>query len=217
MRDEVSWSPSCVKSAYVFVAPSRNPHLYCAQITADLSLKMSLFPSRNCQLIYRRYLTVIAGLALTLFLAALVACSDDDGGDGTSEDTSPGATGSAPAQSPEEQATPATTQDIDPATGLPRTFPAEFPVYTGAEVFRASEHQDRYVIEWHSVDPIANVVEFYQTGLAAAPWQLDGSEEVDGVTTLEFSGETDRQYTGSLAIAELSDQTRMFLNLNFGE
>jgi hypothetical protein len=177
---------------------------------------MFLLPSRKYQSIFRRYLPLVIGLALAFSLTVSVACSDDDdGGDGDPQGTN--ANGSAPAEDPGDQATPVDTQDLDPATGLPRTFPPEFPVYTGAEVFRASEHQDRYVIEWRTSDPIADVVAYYETGLAEAPWQLDASNEVDGVTTIDFAGEAGRQYSGSLAVAELTGKTRVFLNLNFEE
>jgi hypothetical protein len=207
-----------VESGYFLVAASRKPPLYLAEITADLSLTMSLSSSLNCQAIHRRGVAAIACVALAAALGVLAACGDDDdGAESTTQATVPGATGSAPVQSPADQDTPAVTQDIDPGTGLPSTFPMEFPVYAAAEILRASQHQDRYVIDWRTTDDVATLVDFYETGLAQSPWQIEETQELDGVTMLDFTGETDREFTGSLAITELGQQTRVFLNLNFEE
>ena len=106
-------------------------------------------------------------MLVTLF----AACSDDDGDGTVATATSPGST--EPGDAPGDQATPAESQDIDPQTGLPRSFPEEFPVYQGATVFRASQHQDRYVVEWRIPGEVAPVVDFYETQLAEPPGEVE--------------------------------------------
>jgi hypothetical protein len=113
----------------------------------------------------------------------------------------------------EETAVP--TEAQDPETGLPALFPEEFPIYQGATVFRASEYEDRYLVEWRTVDDVGDVSAFYSENLAQEPWTVDGSDESEGTVAIAFSGELDDDYSGSLAIAPSGDEeTKIVLNLS---
>lgn len=109
--------------------------------------------------------------------------------------------------------TPFATTDIDPATGLPRTFPGEFPVLAGATVSRASEYTDRYVIEWRATDSYEDATAYYTAALAAGPWRTDSTQEDENATVFEISGGSAARFDGSLAVAKLDDGVRILLNL----
>lgn len=139
--------------------------------------------------------------ALTLAVVAVtVGCGDDDG------DTIVSGTATA-------TSTPIATTDIDPATGLPRSFPDDFPVLEGTTVTRASEYADRYVIEWRSGDALEDAAAYYADSLASAPWSIEDTRAEDNATVFDFAGGTASQYSGSLAVAALGDGSRILLNL----
>ena len=145
----------------------------------------------------------LAALATVTVLAlALVACGDDDA-------SQPDPTGA----SATEPATPLASTDIDPATGLPRSFPDDFPVLADTSVFRASEYSDRYVIEWRSEGRYEEAMTFYEEALDAAPWEIESSAIDEAAAVFDFTGGSGEEFTGSLAVAPLEEGARILLNL----
>lgn len=110
--------------------------------------------------------------------------------------------------------TPVATVDIDPASGLPRSFPDDFPILEDATVSRASEYSDRYVIEWRSADSYDDAMGFYEGALAADPWTTESTSTDEAATVFEFSGGTGSGYTGTLAVAALAEGSRILLELH---
>ncbi len=143
----------------------------------------------------------VFSLAVLPAAALIIAggCGDDD---------------AATQSSDVSQTTPAATTDVDPVTGLPRSFPDDFPVIDGAVVTRASEYTDRYVIEWRSDEGYEDAKAFYETALDAQPWRIESTSTEESATVIDFAGGSAEQYTGSLAIARLSEGARILLNLH---
>lgn len=146
-------------------------------------------------------------LSVVLLPAAFLAtgCSDDD---------SVTPSGTVTTDTGASTTTSVATMDIDPATGLPRSFPEDFPVIEGATVARASEYSDRYVIEWRSAAAHDTAAAFYDEALGTAPWQVDSVSEDGAATTFEISRGPDADYAGTLAVAELDEGSRILLELH---
>jgi len=149
-------------------------------------------------------------LSVALLPAALFAagCGDDD------SSTASGTVATGAADTGALATTPASTADIDPATGLPRSFPDEFPVIEGSTVSRASEYADRYVIEWRSDESYEDAEAFYEGELAEDPWTTDSASAEGEATVFEFSGGVGAGYTGTLAVATLDEGSRILLELH---
>lgn len=141
-------------------------------------------------------------------VAVVVACGGDD------DDTGPDASSPTVAQtsaSAAVTATPQPTTPIDPATGLPITFPGEFLVYQPASVKRASDYGDRFVIQWESTDALDAVAAFYEDALSTEPWTTDELSNDGGPTRILFTGPG---YSGEIGIARITDDvTTVLLNL----
>ena len=145
-------------------------------------------------------------IALALVLALSIACGGDD--DDTATDTGGSAT-SVPNPASATSA-PEPTTPIDPATGLPITFPDEFPVYQPTSVSRASDYGDRFVMHWRTADSVDTVAAFYQAELATAPWSLDEASEEGEAMRIAFTADG---FSGEIAIAPTSGETIVLLNL----
>ena len=156
-------------------------------------------------LAFNRYAVVVL---IALVVASGVGCGDDDDGNGTDASTS------AAAQTPPAStvtSTPQPTTPIDPATGLPITFPDDFPVYQPTSVKRASDYGDRFVIQWESADALEAVAAFYEGALSTEPWTTDELSNEGGPTRILFSG---TGYSGEMAIATNAEAgTIVLLNL----
>jgi hypothetical protein len=147
---------------------------------------------------------VVLGLLLVF-----AACGDDDGGEEEIEEGTPVDTNLG------KEVSPPPTEEPDEETGLPVSFPQEFPIYAGAQIIRASDIDDRYVIEWETEDDIDDVSGFFNDQLDQDPWTVSGAEETDGVVLIDFSGELTDDYSGNIAIAPAGgDQVKIILNLS---
>jgi hypothetical protein len=138
---------------------------------------------------------IIAGLVLA------AGCGDDDDGE--------------PSMTPTiaDTTTPGATTDIDPETGLPRSFPDDFPVLEGTTVTRASEYTDRYVIEWRSEESVEEAAGYYADSLDSAPWSIEATRAEDNATVFDFAGGSTAEYSGALAVANVDGGSRILLNL----
>lgn len=144
---------------------------------------------------------VVLAVAVAAFAAA---CGDDDSpGDGGAN------TGAATTTAPAATRTLMPTTPVDPETGLPVTFPEEFPVYQPTSVTRASDFTDRFVIQWRTEDAPEDVVAFYDTALATEPWSTEDKITEGPATKFTFSGDG---FGGELAVTTF-DTTTILLNL----
>lgn len=139
-------------------------------------------------------------MLLVAVVVLLAACGDDDD---SSAGTSPGGID-----------IPSDTTEPSVAS-LPDTFPAEFPVYSGATLIRAGDLGDRFIAEWRATGSASDVADFFLRALATAPWSIQIESEEGDVTRIEFVGEEDTRFVGNLAVAPIPDtgDTRIVLSL----
>lgn len=135
-----------------------------------------------------------------VILLLVVACSDSGGSEpqGTADDG--GATGGG-------QSTPAASQFAEHLVGsLPAEFPADFPIYAGAEIARGDTIDDRYAIDLRSSDDLETVVDYYRDGLSTAPWRITDEEPGDGSVIFTYESE-DGAFRGEVAVGKLQERT----------
>jgi hypothetical protein len=89
---------------------------------------------------------------------------------------------------------------------LPSEFPAEFPIYEGAEIARGDTISDRYAIDLRSTDDLETVAAYYRDGLARAPWRITDEQPGDGSVIFAYESE-DGAYSGEVAVGRLQDKT----------
>jgi hypothetical protein len=144
---------------------------------------------------------------LLVLLGVSFACSDPD--DPPNANTVPGEV-STPGGSPN----PPTGQFFEHLEDqLPADFPADFPVYDGAEIARGDTLHNRYAIDLRTPDEMDSVAEWYRTGLATSPWEIVEEKPGDGSIIFTFSS-TDGIYDGEVAIGKLQDRTWILIAMN---
>ena len=101
------------------------------------------------------------------------------------------------------------------AASLPDTFPVEFPIYDGATLIRAGDLDGRYIAEWRVIDATSDVADYYLVALATDPWSVQIESAEGEVMQIEFVGDEQAPFVGSLAVAPIPDttDTRVVLSL----
>ena len=67
---------------------------------------------------------------------------------------------------------------------IPKNFPSDVPVYSGAEVITSSESGDNFTLTLKTNDSVSKVSDFYKTDLADKGWILSNPIDLSGSTAI---------------------------------
>ena len=147
-------------------------------------------------------LTIISIITL---LSLVAACNDEDAGDG---DTGIGGVGiDTTSRVPSGEV-------FEHLEGqLPSDFPANFPIYQGAEIARGDTVSDRFAIDLRTQDDMDTVAEYYRAQLNSAGWQLMEETAKAGSVLFRFTSE-DGVHEGEVGIGKLQERTWILIAMS---
>jgi hypothetical protein len=101
---------------------------------------------------------------------------------------------------------PAVHSSMDPAVALPRDFPKDFPVYTGARpTFVGGDTSfgtTIFTINWETTDSIDQVYAWYQTSLGQGDWTITSKTAGADGDSISFARRSKSGCVGDLAISQ---------------
>ena len=116
---------------------------------------------------------------------------------------------SAPGAGAAPSATPLPSDPLDPAVAIPSTFPADFPLYTGARPVKVTYHTDGSIvweIAWETLDGLNQVQPFYSQQLSEGNWSTSSEMSSDTQYTATFTHVTGVTWSGLLTVDTTSKQ-----------
>jgi hypothetical protein len=103
---------------------------------------------------------------------------------------------------------------------MPRGFPADVPIYSGARLTSAinfgSNGTTTWGMEWQTVDGVDRVQAFYTARLSEADWTLSFPNSTKGAFSATFNRKSDSKVGGILGIDAGGGITKITLALTNG-
>ena len=113
--------------------------------------------------------------------------------------------------------------NLDPSVPMPKGFPTDFPVYSGARLteaanFAASGGVSTFEMVWETKDSTDKVKTFYDDKLANGDWTITFSGSSNGSFSWTFARKSNDKASGILAVDDTSKQgiTTITLGYNSG-
>ena len=102
---------------------------------------------------------------------------------------------------------------------MPAGFPADFPIYSGAQLTTAcsvpANGSTKWTVEWQTTAKLDAVQAFYVNALGKNDWNLLGySGDVGTRFTANFARNSNSKVTGTLNVTNSSGPTKIALDLN---
>jgi len=144
---------------------------------------------------------------VTFMLAAASAC----GG-------STGTAGSSPKASSTSKTSPSPEgySKLDPEVAMPKGFPADVPIYTGARLTAAATFsangQTTWGMEWETLDGIDKVKAYYSSKLSQGDWNVQFSGSSGSTFSAIFNRKSTSSAVGTIAADASSGVTKIALS-----
>jgi uncharacterized iron-regulated membrane protein len=149
---------------------------------------------------------LVGPAALLLALAVVSGCSLHP---------STAASSAQPAVTTQTKPTP--SSKLDPQVAMPRNFPTDVPVYTGARLTAAavfnSNGQTTFGMEWETLDKIDKVHAFYAAQLSQGDWTIQFNSTTTGTFAASFSRKSNPRDAGLVSADGSSGVTKISLSL----
>jgi hypothetical protein len=100
---------------------------------------------------------------------------------------------------------------------MPKGFPADVPIYTGARLTAAATFsangQTTWGMEWETMDGVDKVKAFYSSKLAQGDWNIQFSGSANNSFSAVFNRKSSSSFAGILGADASSGVTKISLSL----
>jgi hypothetical protein len=160
---------------------------------------------------------VFRPLLATAFVVVLVASAACGGSSTASKSSGTTATKSSGGGS---SGGGSSSSALDPATGMPASFPKDFPQYPGARLtaafYEVQGHTQSWIMGWQTLDSPQKVNDYMAANLNKGDWQVSGTFSGNGAFVFTMNRRSDTKFAGTLTIGQNNQKTRTEIALLLG-
>ena len=142
--------------------------------------------------------------ALTVLATFAIAACGSSSAASTNTNTGNNGAGKTNTSSPSLGNNNGNGAQLDPAVTLPSSFPADFPVYSGArpteQVVLSSNGGTTWEVTWQTLDGVDKVQSFYTDALKSGDWTITFEGQTSGQYSATFTRKSNSKFTGLMSV-----------------